>query len=284
MENILLPSKVTIERTDKPNKARLIMEPCFQGYGTTVGNAMRRVLLSSLPGAAVTALKIKGVQHEFTAVPNVQEDVLELTLNLKQLRLKLFSEEPVRLQLRAKGKKEVTAADFEKNAAVEIANPELHIATLTSDDANFEIEVIVERGRGFSAIEDRLNRVNAELGLIQIDALFTPIKNVGYAVESARVGEITNFDKLVMDLETDGTIAPEEALNKAAKILINYFSLLTSFETSALPVLPEVLAEVPIEPVVEEAIAATATTEEAPVEEKPKRKRRAATITPEEIS
>jgi len=226
MENILLPSKISFEKGDKPNSATLIMEPCFQGYGTTVGNAIRRVLLSSLPGAAVTAVKIKGAQHEFAAVENVLEDVLEITLNLKQLRMKVFSDEPVRLSLKVKGERAVLASDVEKNALVEIVNPDLHIATLTSKDAVFEAEIIVQRGRGYSAIEDRDPKAKGEIGLIQVDALFSPLRNVGYSVENARVGDITNFDKLVMSIETDGTITPEEAVREASKILIDYFSLL----------------------------------------------------------
>lgn len=227
MENILLPSKIVLEQGAKPNTSVLVVEPCFQGYGTTVGNALRRVLLSSLSGAAVTAVKIRGIQHEFTAIPNVKEDALEVTLNLKQLRMKLFSDEPVRLSLKVKGERAVTAADFEKNSAVEIANPDLHIATLTSKDATLELEVIVSKGRGFSAIEDRDTKAaNAELGMIQVDALFSPVRGVGYSVESARVGEITNYDKLTMTIETDGTISTEDAVKEASRILIEHFSLL----------------------------------------------------------
>jgi DNA-directed RNA polymerase subunit alpha len=226
MENILLPSKISFEKGEKSSQASLVMEPCFQGYGTTVGNALRRVLLSSLPGAAVTAFKVKGAPHEFTSVAGVQEDALELSLNLKQLRMKVFSDEPVRLTLKAKGETEVTGADFEKNALVEIMNPDLHIASLTTKDASLEMEIVVSRGRGYSAVEDRDAKAKGEIGLIQIDALYSPLKNVGYSVENARVGDITNYDKLVMSIETDGTISPEEAVREASKILIDYFSLL----------------------------------------------------------
>lgn len=227
MENLLLPSKIIFEPGDKPNVSQLTLEPCYQGYGTTVGNALRRVLLSSLPGAAVTAVKIKGVPHEFSAIPGVLEDVLELTLNLKQLRLKVFSEEPVRLNLKAKGAKKISAGDIEPNAAVEIANPELHLATLTSDDISFEIEIFAERGRGFSSIEQRTAKAKSELGLIQIDALYSPVRAVGFTVENARVGEITDYDKLIMTIETDGTVTPEAAVHQSAEILLSYFSLLT---------------------------------------------------------
>ncbi|MEI7741097.1 MAG: DNA-directed RNA polymerase subunit alpha [bacterium] len=226
MENILLPSKISFEKGEKANQANLVMEPCFQGYGTTVGNALRRVLLSSLPGAAVISFKIKGAPHEFTSIDGVAEDVLELSLNLKMLRLKLFSDEPVRLTIKASGETEVTGADVEKNALVEIVNPDLHLLSLTSKDSNLEMEIVVSRGRGYSAVEDRDTKSKNEIGMIQIDALYSPLKNVGYSVENARVGDITNYDKLVMTIDTDGTISPEEAVREASKILIDYFSLL----------------------------------------------------------
>lgn len=229
MENILLPTKFEIIPGDRPEEATLILEPCFYGYGTTVGNALRRVLLSSLPGAAVTAVKIRGAQHEFSTVPHVKEDMLDIILNLKLLRLKLFVDEPVKLTLHVKGEKKVTGRDFEKNANVEIANPDLQIATLTDKKADFEMEVVVERGRGYVPTEARHERPT-EIGLIMIDALFSPVRNVGYRVENARVGEITNYDRLIMDIETDGTITPEEAVTESSKILLDYFALLLGKE------------------------------------------------------
>lgn len=225
MENILLPTKFEIISGERPTDATLILEPCFYGYGTTVGNALRRVLLSSLPGAAVTAVKIRGVQHEFSTMPNVKEDVLEVILNLKLLRLRLHSDEAVKLQLSVKGEKKVMAGDFQKNANVEIVNPDLHLATLTDKKAELEMEITVERGRGYVPTEERRERPN-EIGVIMIDALFSPIRNVGYRVENARVGEITNYDRLVMNIETDGTVTPREAVTEAAKVLLDYFSLL----------------------------------------------------------
>lgn len=226
MENILLPSSISYEPTDRPNEGTLIVEPCFHGYGTTVGNALRRVLLSSLPGAAVTAVKIKGVNHEFQAIDNVKEDALEIILNLKTLRVKVFSDEPVVLKLSASGQKQITAADIEPNADVEIVNPDLHILTMTDDSAKLDMEITVRKGRGYSSTEDRAV-ANAELGTIAIDALFSPVRNVGYRVENTRVGEITNYDKLIMTIETDGTITPQEAIQQSAKLLIEYFNLLT---------------------------------------------------------
>jgi DNA-directed RNA polymerase subunit alpha len=225
MENILLPSTIKFEPGARANEGILVVEPCFHGYGTTLGNALRRVLLSSLPGAAVTAVKIKGVTHEFQALPNVKEDVLEIILNLKGLRLKCFSEEPVKLALKVKGGKTVTAGDIEPNADVEIVNPEMKIATITADDGVLEMELTVGRGRGYVPTEERTGEVN-DLGTIAIDALYSPVRNVGYRVENTRVGEITNYDRLVMTIETDGTITAEEAVKSSAKILIDYFSIL----------------------------------------------------------
>jgi DNA-directed RNA polymerase subunit alpha len=225
MENILLPSSIRFEESERPNEGMLIVEPCFQGYGTTLGNALRRVLLSSLPGAAVTAVKIKGVSHEFQALEDVKEDALEIILNLKSLRMKVFSDEPVVLKVSSKGIKKVTGADIDPNADVEIINPELVIANVTNDDATLEMEITVRKGRGYSPTEERPNEVH-DLGTIGIDALFSPIRNVGYRVEDTRVGEITNYDKLIMTIETDGTVTPQEAVNESTKILIDYFNLL----------------------------------------------------------
>ena len=225
MENILLPTKFEITAGENPNEAKLVLEPCYYGYGTTVGNALRRVLLSSLPGAAVTAVKIKGAQHEFSSVTDIKEDVLEIILNLKLLRMRLFSEEPVKLSLKVKGEKEITAADFEKNSDVEIVNPDLKIATLTNKKGEFEMEITIEKGRGYVPTESRNVRA-AEIGTIMIDALFSPIRTVGYKVENARVGDITNYDRLIMNIETDGTINPEDAVKEASKVIISYFQLL----------------------------------------------------------
>ena len=223
MEDILLPSKIEIIPGEDERYATLVVEPCWQGYGTTLGNALRRVMLSSLPGAAVTAVKIEGIQHEFMAIPSIKEDVLEVILNLKQLRLKCYSDEPVRLKLSAKGDKAVTAKDFEKNSDIEIVNPDLVIATLTDKKSELEMEIVVGRGRGYVTTEERGGE-KAELGLIAIDALYSPVKEVGYHVENVRVGRITNYDKLVMDIETDGTLAPAEAVDMSVRILLDHFN------------------------------------------------------------
>lgn len=236
MENILLPSRIQYEDGERANEGVLTVEPCFYGYGTTLGNALRRVLLSSLPGAAVTAVKIKGVNHEFQAIKGVKEDALEMILNIKSLRLKCFSDEPVKLKLNVSEARAVTAGDIEANADVEIVNPDLVIATITEDDASLDMELTVRRGRGYTTSDDRHAEEGADIGTIAIDALFSPVRNVGYRVENTRVGEITNYDKLIMNIETDGTVTPEEAVQQSAQILIDYFSILTDNQPSSSPV------------------------------------------------
>jgi len=232
MEDILLPSKIEIIPGERDNESVLVMEPFFHGYGHTVGNALRRVLLSSLQGAAVTAVKIKGGSHEFQALPNVKEDVLEIILNLKQLRLKVFSDEPVKLTLHAKGEKKVTGKDIAANSDVVVANPGLHIATLTDASAELEMEITVAKGRGYVPTEER-GKDRGELGTIAIDALYSPIRSVGYRVEDVRVGQITNFDKLTLTIETDGTVDADEAVRSSAKILIDHFALLATVNAEA---------------------------------------------------
>jgi DNA-directed RNA polymerase subunit alpha len=225
MEPILLPNKIKFARGERPNEGLLTVEPCAQGYGTTLGNAIRRVLLSSLSGAAVTAVKIKGAEHEFSTLPNVKEDVLEIILNLKSLRLKLFSEEPIKLTLSVKGEKEVTAKDFAKDAQVEIVNQDLHIATLTDASASFEMEITVAPGRGYHSTEERGND-KAELGTIAIDSLFSPVLSVSYKVEATRVGDRTDYDKLILRVETDGTVDPLDAVNQAVTVVTDYVNVL----------------------------------------------------------
>src|SRR5688572_20558908 len=259
MEDILLPSKIEIIPGERDNESVLVMEPFFHGYGHTVGNALRRVLLSSLQGAAVIAVKIKGGSHEFQALPNVKEDVLEIILNLKQLRLKVYSDEPVKLTLHAKGEKKVTGKDIEPNSDVEVANPGLHIATLTDKNAELEMEITVAKGHGYVPTEER-GKDRGELGTIAVDALYSPIRSVGYKVEDVRVGQITNYDKLTMTIETDGTVSAEEAVRQSAKILIDHFGLLAAFGSEAVPAGKK--EEAPAEEAAEEEKA-----EEEPAEE-----------------
>ena len=224
MEAILLPSKIEFIPGKTKREATLVVEPCVHGYGTTIGNALRRVMLSSLPGAAVTAVKIKGAGHEFSSIPGVKEDVLELVLNLKLLRLRVYGDGPVRLMLSTKGNREVTAKDIEVTSDIEVCNPDLHIATLTDKKAELEMEIFVEVGRGYVPVEERVTEKN-ELGMIAIDALYSPVRDVGIHVENVRVGQITNFDKLLMNIETDGTITPEEAVHQSIRILLDHFTL-----------------------------------------------------------
>ncbi len=226
MENILLPSKMYFTPGERAHEAVLTIEPLHHGYGTTVGNSLRRVLLSSLPGAAVTAMKIKGVQHEFSAVTGVKEDVLEIMLNLKMLRMKVHSEEPVTLKLTANAVGEVTAADITPNADVEIMNKDLVICTLT-DSIAFDMDITVSRGRGYLPTEER-EHATTEIGVIAIDALYSPVRQVGIKVENTRVGEITNYDKLMLTILTDGTVTPQEAVEHATKILLNHVTWIQS--------------------------------------------------------
>lgn len=224
MEKIPLPSKIEFQKGSDENEAIVSIQPCYPGYGTTLGNALRRVLLSSLPGAAVTAFKVKGVQHEFSTIPHVKEDFVEISLNLKQLRLKVFSEEPLRLSLKEKGEKEVKAKNIKVTSDVEIINPELHLATLTDKNADLDMEIVVSRGKGYVPTEAREEEL--EIGMIAIDSIFSPIRNVGFKIENVRVGKMTNFENLTLTIETDGTITPQEALNQATKILIEQFNFI----------------------------------------------------------
>ncbi|MBI2552645.1 DNA-directed RNA polymerase subunit alpha [Candidatus Uhrbacteria bacterium] len=232
MEQLLLPTRVELIPEKDQKKATLIVEPCHPGYGTTVGNALRRVLLSSLSGGAVTAVKIQGADHEFASIPNVKEDVVQILLNLKQLRPKVHGSESVRLMLTANGAKEVYARDISPNADVEIANPDLYIATLTDKDASLSMEIFVRPGRGYVPIEER-EEENREIGVIAIDSVFTPVHSVGYRIEDVRVGHKTNYDRLTMNIETDGTIDPAEAVRQATKILMDHFNLLVNIEPTS---------------------------------------------------
>ena len=231
MEAIPLPNQVSLLEQDG-NRYTFVMEPLYPGYGVTIGNTLRRVLLSSMPGAAVVAVKMKWVDHEFSTIPNVKEDVVEIILNLKQLRLKVHTEEPVRLSLKVKGEKVVTAADIKETDLVEVVNKDLYIATLDNKSAEVDMELIVQQGRGYVPVEQRESE-KLEIGMIAVDAIYTPIKNVNYEVQNVRVGQITNFDKLTITMETDGTINGQEALNIAAHILVDHFTMLVN--DSAIP-------------------------------------------------
>jgi DNA-directed RNA polymerase subunit alpha len=224
MENFLLPSKVEFIPGENELRGSLVVSPCFHGYGTTLGNALRRVLLSSLPGGAVEAFKIRGSQHEFGAVEGVQEDVVEVILNLKQLAIKVFTDEQVTLSINKKGPGVVTAADISKDANVEVINKDLVICNLTSNKP-FEMEIMVGRGRGFKPVEEK-DKKNYSLGTIAIDSVYNPVKDVGYKVDYMRVGDITNYEKLIVNIETNGTIAPEDAIKQSVQILMDYMSVI----------------------------------------------------------
>jgi DNA-directed RNA polymerase subunit alpha len=225
LDKIKLPTHVSFS-PDPKNKwrASLVLEPLHPGYGVTLGNALRRILLASLPGAAITAIKIKGVEHEFSSLSGVKEDAISMILNLKKVRLKSHSDEPIKLTLEKKGEGPVTAGDFAKSSQVEIANPDLHIATITDKDTTLSMEATIERGRGYVPVEDR-EKEPLDIGTIAIDSIYTPVRNVSLDVSSARVGQITNFDKLTMDIETDGTLTPKEAVERAAAQLSEHLNL-----------------------------------------------------------
>jgi len=209
----------------KGNKALFRIEALYPGYGVTIGNSLRRVLLSSLSGVAITQVKIKGIQHEFSTIPGVLEDVITIMLNLKQLRFKVFSDEPQKATLKVKGEKEVKAADFKLPSQVEIVNKTAHTATLTTKSAELDMEIQIEKGVGYSPRELR-KKEKLGIGEISLDAIFTPIRKVSYRVENMRVGERTDFDRLFLEIETDGTITPEEAFFQASETLLKHFSLI----------------------------------------------------------
>lgn len=240
MRQITLPEKISVTEL-KDHHYQVILEPFYPGFGITVGNSLRRVLLSSLEGAAVTSFKIEGAKHEFDSVDFVKEDLVEIMLNLKKLRLKCYSTEPVKLSLEVKGEKEVTAADIKKNSAVEIINTDLVIATLTDKHAKLSMEITVEKGIGYMAVDQRGEKEKLEIGNMAIDASFSPVLNVGYNIENVRVGEMTNYERLTMDVLTDGTIDAQSAISKAAQLLRDQFNF---FVQETVVAEPEVEAEV----------------------------------------
>lgn len=228
LHEIQLPETKKLE--SKKNTATFSIEPLHPGYGMTLGNSLRRVLLSSLEGAAATSVKIEGVLHEFSTIPNIKEDVVEIIMNLKKLRVKSLSDEVEYLTLSATGPGKVTAADIKTNQNVEVLNPELHIATLDNKNAKFDMELRVDRGRGYVTVEKR-KREKLGVGFIALDALYSPIIRVRYHVESTRVGQMTNLDKLILEIETDGTMTPEEALTRSSEILVEHFLVVCGKES-----------------------------------------------------
>ena len=218
------------------NRATFAIEPLYSGYGMTLGNSLRRVILSSLGGAAATAVKIDNVAHEFSTLAGVKEDVVEIILNLKRLRFKVYSDEPQFLILTKTGKGPVTGADIKTTSDVEIVNPEQLICSIDDAKTKVGMEIRVEKGRGYVPVEQREDE-KLEVGMIAIDALYSPIQRVRFNVENTRVGQVTDLDRLVMEIETDGTITPEEAISQAAQTLVNHFMVIAgNSATDALPV------------------------------------------------
>ena len=237
--NLVLPKLETGAATR--NYGRFVIGSLERGYGVTLGNALRRVLLSSLQGAAVSSVRISGVHHEFSDIPDVREDMTVLILNLKRLRVKLFQSESARLRVEVKGEGAVTAGDLEAPPYVEIVNPDLHLLSGDSAETELDMELLVEIGRGYSPAEER---GNLPIGEIPIDAIFSPVQKANFRVERARVGQVTDYDRLIIEVTTDGTLSPYEALREAAYLLVKHFSLVATISTEIVSE-KEVVEEVP---------------------------------------
>lgn len=223
MIEIEKPKIECIEANEENSYGKFIIEPLERGYGITLGNSLRRILLSSLPGAAVTSIKIDGVLHEFSTVPGVKEDVTEIILNLKSLALKIHGDGPRTVYIDARGEGKVTAGDIRSEGDVEIINKDLHIATL-SEDTRLYMEINIDKGRGYVSAEKN-KQSNQPIGVIPVDSIYTPVKRVNYSVEDTRVGQVTDFDKLTFEIWGNGTIKPDEALSLGAKVLIEHLKL-----------------------------------------------------------
>lgn len=253
LSNMVMPK---IEReAEARNYGKFVISPLERGYGHTLGNALRRVLLSSLDGAAVTSIRIADVLHEFSDIPGVREDVIQVTLQIKQLRLKLDGVDSTRMHLEVRGEGVVTAADIITPAEVEVINPDLYLFTVDSHKTKLDLEMTVERGRGYSPANERGGRL--PIGELPVDAIFSPVKRVNWEVTSARVGQSTAYDKLVLEIWTDGTVSPEKSLSTAAKLIIEHLRFIAgvSEETLAISIEKEVsgsrltseVAETPVE-------------------------------------
>ncbi len=262
MDKFPLPKSITEVSSDKKaHRAVFAIEPLYPGYGMTVGNALRRVLLSSLPGAAITHVKIDGVTHEFTTLPHVKEDMVDVLLNIKQIRFRLHADEPVVVKLTAKGAKTVTAADIEPNGQVDVISTKQEICTITDAAGKVEMEFTVAPGRGYVPVENR-EKEKLDIGTIAVDAIYTPVKNVNFTTEHVRVEQITNFDKLMLDITTDGSMTPADALNQSAHILVDHFNFILQG-----PMASTETADAVVEVDAEE-------TDEADGDDKPKKKRK----------
>ncbi len=211
------------------NKAVFEISPLYPGYGMTIGNTLRRVLLSSLEGASITSIKIKGVDHEFSTIPGVLEDVVDIILNLKKVRFKLYRDEPVTVKLEAKGIKDITSGDIKTTSDIEVVDLGQHIATITDKKTEFEAEITVEKGIGYVPVEQR-QKEKLSIGKIAIDGIFTPVKGVNFTVENIRVNQRTDYNKVLIDIETDGSVSPELALKNASQIIIEHFNIINTIE------------------------------------------------------
>lgn len=230
MKYAYLSEAVSIKKvSETPTRGVFNIEGLFTGYGVTIGNALRRTLLSSLPGAAITQVKIKDISHEFSTLPGMVEDMLQFALNLKKVRFHFFAEEPQTLILKVKGDREVTAGDIQATALVKIINPDLHLATLTKKQAELEAELTVEKGLGYVPAEKR-KAERLLIGAIMLDAVFSPVINVTFKVENMRVGDRTDYNRLILDIETDGSITPSEALHKTSNVLRDHFDKISAVE------------------------------------------------------
>ena len=238
MSTLVLP-KIESDANSR-NYGRFVIGPLESGYGITLGNALRRVLLRSLPGAAVASIRVSDVYHEFSDIPGVREDTTQLILQIKQMRLKMYSEEAARLRLEVRGEGTVVAGDVQAPPEVEIVNPDLYLFTADTADAHVEIEMTVESGRGYSPAEER---ERLPIGELPVDAIFSPVRKVNYIVERARVGQMTNYDRLDLEIWTDGTIRPNEALSHAAQILVTHLRLVAGVSEEVAPAEPEEVEE-----------------------------------------
>ncbi|OGZ58255.1 MAG: DNA-directed RNA polymerase subunit alpha [Candidatus Spechtbacteria bacterium RIFCSPHIGHO2_02_FULL_43_15b] len=230
---ITLPKAPKIKEQSE-NRAVFVIEDLYPGYGVTLGNSLRRTLYSSLPGAAITQVKIKGTTHEFSVLPGVLEDILEITLNLKQIHIKLHSEEMQTATIKVKGVREVKAGDMEVPSQVEVINKDAHIATLTSKDAVFDLELTIEAGLGYVAVEHQ-KKERIEIGSIPLDAIYTPVVKVNFEVENMRVGDRTDYNRLILEVVTNGTISPVEALRYSSNLLVKHFEVSGDIAEEAKP-------------------------------------------------
>ncbi len=239
--NVTLPSKPRIV-SEKEFSGVYEVDGLYPGYGHTLGNSLRRIILSSLPGAAITSVKIKNVQHEFSTIDGVKEDVIAILLNLKKVRIQMLSDEPQQMKIKIKGQKVITAADIEIPGQVQVLNPDQPIAEITNKNTELEIDMTVEQGLGYVS-KEVLQKDRVEIGVITLDAIFTPIRRVNYEVENMRVGDRTDFNRLRLFIETDGTITPKEALEKSIEIMINQLKAVIGFKEEEIQLPEEVAPE-----------------------------------------